>query len=133
MTDRLVPPYGDPPSQPFWAAAWKRVLMVQCCRDFGGHQFYPRPFCLACQSDDISWQAVNGTGRVYSMTEVHMAPGPEFMPPYYVAAVELDEGPRLVNNLIGSDRCIGDPVRVTWRDRDGAPPLPLFEKAGSAR
>ena len=45
-----------------------------------------------------------------------------------VAIVTLDEGPRLTTNLVGGDVEIGDRVRVTWRERAGLPPLPVFEK-----
>jgi uncharacterized OB-fold protein len=133
VSEKDQPAYGDPLSEPFWAAARRRQLVLQRCADCSGFQFYPRPFCLACQSDSVEWVPARGTGRVYSLTEVHMAPAPEFKPPYYVAVVELDEGPRLTTNLLGSNWQIGDGVQVAWRDRDGAPPLPLFEKAEPPR
>jgi hypothetical protein len=131
VTDRradpaTAPAYGDPLTAPFWEAAARGVLVVQRCRVCGRHQFYPRPYCLACQSDEVAWVAASGRGTVYSMTTVHMEIAPEFPPPYVVAIVELDEGPRLLTNIVGGPCRIGDRVRVTWRERDGAPPLPLF-------
>jgi hypothetical protein len=60
------------------------------------------------------------------MTTVHMQIAPEFEPPYVVAIVQLDEGPRLLTNVVGGRSRIGDRVRITWRDREGLPPLPLF-------
>jgi len=50
----------------------------------------------------------------------------EFEPPYVVAIVQLDEGPRLLTTVVGGRSRIGERVRLTWRDRDGAPPLPVF-------
>jgi hypothetical protein len=118
--------YGDPLSQPFWAAAARHELVVQRCAACGHHQFYPRPYCLKCESDRVEWVKARGTGTVYTMTVVHMAPAPGFAPPYVAAVVELDEGPRLTTNLVEGEFRIGDAVEVTWRARDGAPPVPVF-------
>ncbi len=120
------PPYGDPLTAPFWEAAGRRELVVQRCGSCGHHQFYPRPFCLACESPDVGWVRAAGTGTIYSMTTVHMQVAPEFEPPYVVAIVELDEGPRLMTNIIGGPARIGDRVRVAWRERAGLPPLTVF-------
>ncbi len=118
--------YGDALSAPFWEAARRHVLTVQRCASCGHHQFYPRPYCLACQSDDLTWVPVAGTGTIYSQTTVHIQIAPEFDPPYTVALVELDEGPRLLTQIEGAGAAIGDPVRVRWRARPDAPPLPVF-------
>jgi uncharacterized OB-fold protein len=50
-------------------------------------------------------------------------------PPYVVALVELDEGPRLLTLLEDQELEIGDTVLVSWRERSGAPPLPVFRRA----
>ena len=117
---------GDPLTAPFWAAAASGRLLVQRCAGCGGHQLYPRPFCIGCQSDDVEWVPAAGTGTVYTMTTVHMEVGPDLEPPYVVAVVELDEGPRLLTNLLDRDLRIGDRVRVGWRPRGGLPPFPVF-------
>lgn len=127
MTETLEQPYGDPLSQPFWDAALRGELALQRCRSCGAHQFYPRPYCLACNADGLEWVAASGRARVYSQTTVHVAAGPDFEAPYVVAVVELEEGPRLTTNLVGGACAIGDRVRVVWRERPGAPPLPVFE------
>ena len=67
------------------------------------------------------------------MTTVHLRVDPALEPPYVVAVVELDEGPRLATNLVGGRAPIGDRVRLAWRDRDGAPPLPVFDAAEARR
>lgn len=132
MTSPSFPDYGDPLSRPFWAAAERHELVMQRCEACRRMQFYPRPFCLACDHDRLSWTPVSGAGVVYSRTEIHMAPGPEFTPPYVLAVVQLNEGPRLVANLVNGTAAIGDPVRVAWRDRADGPPLPVFEPARRA-
>lgn len=121
MTEAPQTPYGDPLTWPFWEAAGRRQLVIQQCGECGRHQFYPRPFCLACYSDDVTWVTASGDATVYSQTTVHLTD-----PPYTVAVVELAEGPRLTTAIVGDAVSIGDPVRVQWQERDGLPPLPVF-------
>ena len=120
-------PSVDPTSARFWAEANERRLVVQKCRKCAKHQFYPRPFCTACESTSLDWVTVCGTGVIYSMTVTRVQVLPELSPPYVVALVDLDEGPRLLTNIIGGSCKIGDRVRLAWRSREGAPPLPVFE------
>ena len=123
--------YGDPVTRPFWAAAERHTLLVQRCQGCGHCQLYPRRFCLACDSEDVRWIEAAGTGTVYSATTVRVQIAPDHEPPYVVALVELDEGPRLLTNL-EDDAAIGERVEVAWRPREGAPPLPVFRRAGAA-
>lgn len=117
----------DPTHAEFWAAAEQRKLTIQRCSSCDHFQFYGRPFCLRCQSDAVRWVAARGTGVIYSQTRVHRTWVPEFTPPYIVALVELDEGVRMLTNIVNGEPAIGERVRVTWRARDGLPPLPVFE------
>ena len=125
--------YGDALTTPFWEGAREGRLLVQRCLGCGHRQFYPRPLCLECESLDVGWVEAAGTGSVYSLTTVHLAVTPELDPPYVVAVVELDEGPRLLTRLVDGEgnaladgASIGDRVVVSWHPREGAPPLPLF-------
>ncbi len=117
---------GDPISRPFWAGAERGELRIQRCADCGSHQFYPRPFCLSCDSSEVEWVTASGAGVVHSLTEVHIRILPELEPPYLVAVVELAEGPRLTTNIVDGPAAIGDRVRVRWRARADAPPVPVF-------
>jgi len=121
--------YGDPLTRPFWEAAGRRQLLIQRCSSCGSHQFYPRPFCISCESDGVQWVPAEGTGTVYTRTTVNVEIAPDLKPPYVVAVVELDEGPRLTTNLTDLELRIGDRVRVSWRDREDAPPFPVFGPA----
>jgi hypothetical protein len=120
--------YGDPLSAPFWAAADLEKLVLQQCRQCERWEHFPRPYCLACGSEDLNWNLVRGTGTVYSSTTVHMPIRDELEPPYAVGIVELDEGPRLLAGLSGLDVVIGDRVTVRWRHRPDGPPLPIFAR-----
>jgi len=121
---------GDPTTEAFWNACREGRLMVQRCAACGHHQFYPRPFCLACESRRVDWVAVEGRGTIYSITTVRLPVAPELPPPYQVAIVELAEGPRLLTNVEGQGARIGQAVTLTWRRRDPLPPLPVFATVG---
>ncbi len=127
VTEQSAARDSDALTSRFWEAAVERRLLVQQCADCGHYQFYPRPVCLACFSLNVRWVTAAGTGTVYSMTTVWIKVVAELEPPYTVAIVELDEGPRLTSNLISHDPRIGQRVRVAWREREGMPPLPIFE------
>lgn len=132
MTDEL-PPYGDALTAPFWAAARRNQLLVQRCADCEHCQLYPRRYCLNCGSGSLDWKVAAGTGTVYSSTTVWLETSPEFEPPYVVALVELDEGPRLLTNIVGETCAVGDRVEVGWRDRPDLPPVPIFTAATERR
>jgi uncharacterized OB-fold protein len=121
--------YGDPLTAPFWDAAERHELIIQRCKDCRHFQFYPRPFCLACDSEDLGWEIASGKGTIISQTTVSVEVTPEWKPPYVVAIVQLSEGPTLLTNIVNGECGIGDRVKVTWRKRLDAPPFPVFEPA----
>jgi uncharacterized OB-fold protein len=121
---------ADPTTAPFWRAAREHRLVLQRCRSCGRYQFYPRPFCLSCSDPELDWVEASGGATVYSKTTVRIPVIPDIEPPYVVAIVTLDEGPRLTTNLIGDVPEIGDRVSLTWRERADLPPLPVFRLAG---
>jgi uncharacterized OB-fold protein len=85
--------------------------------------------CPACHS--LDWEAVeaSGRGRVFSYVVAHHPPVPPFEYPNAIVLVELDEGTRLVSNLVGIDPSlvrIGMPVRVEFTRVEEGLVLPLF-------
>jgi hypothetical protein len=121
---------ADPTTEAFWTACEQHRLLVQHCKACGENQFYPRPFCLSCESNDLEWAETAGKGTIYSLTTIRMPVTPELPPPYLLALVDLDEGPRLLTNIVGVDTAtIGDRVELTWRARENLPPLPVFRPA----
>jgi uncharacterized OB-fold protein len=121
---------ADPTTQAFWQACIEHRLLIQHCTRCGKHQFYPRPFCLVCETTSLEWAEARGTGTIYSLTTVRVPVVDELKPPYLLALVDLDEGPRLLTNIDGHSARIGDRVLLSWRDRDGLPPLPIFKVNG---
>jgi uncharacterized protein len=125
-----APQFGDPTTAGFWEAASRRELVVQQCQKCGEHQFYPRPFCLHCNGTELKLVNVTGRGTVYALTTVHLKVHPDLEPPYAVAVVELDEGPRFVSQIVDGTAAIGDAVELAWRERPDKPPLPVFRPTG---
>ena len=71
---------------------------------------------------------MSGRGEIWSVTTVHVPVLPGLTPPYQVALVTLEEGPRLLAGIDGPACRIGDAVKVGWRARPDAPPLPVFHR-----
>ncbi len=132
MTDYPFSDHGaaDPTTEAYWAACAKRRLTVQACQDCGHHQHYPRPFCLSCQSSVLKLVAVGGGGVIYALTTMRLPVIAALQPPYHLALVDLEEGPRLLTNILcDTDQVprIGDSVVLDWREREAElPPLPVF-------
>lgn len=118
---------ADPTTEPFWQACIEHRLLIQTCHACGHHQFYPRPFCLNCELTLLGWVEAKGTGTIYSLTTVRLPVTGEVPPPYLLALVDLDEGPRLLTNIVGDHAAIGDRVSIAWRERGELPPLPVFK------
>jgi uncharacterized protein len=91
-----------PLTQPFWDACARGELHIQHCAACEQSFFPPRRFCPCCLGTDIEWRAATGRARLYSYLIQHRAaPGFTADVPYAVAVVELDEGPRMMANIVG--------------------------------
>lgn len=128
MADGLVPK-PVPETAPFWEAAKDDRLLIQRCRACGRHYFYPRPFCPHCTSDDVVWDEVSGRGRLMSYVINHR-PVPPADQAQVIALVELDEGVRLLTNIVDTapDPAalpLDAPVAVAFEPR-GEYKLPVF-------
>jgi uncharacterized OB-fold protein len=120
MTTRLAPSM-TPDTQFFWDALRDRKLLIQRCTDCGALRHPPRPMCPACRS--LGWDTVEAVGQAtVSSFVVPRHPEMPFMEhPYIVALVELDEGTKLVTNLVDvdlDDATIGMRVEVTYLECD---------------
>jgi uncharacterized protein len=128
-------PHPEPEAVEYWRAAHDGRLVVQQCERCGNHQLYGRDRCLLCRGP-VRWVEASGRGTVYSFTVIrqnYSRPFKEWMP-YVVALIDLDEGPRLMTNIVGcepEDVHIGMAVRASRFDvvsEDAG--LALFEPAG---
>ncbi|GIW40195.1 MAG: hypothetical protein KatS3mg076_0772 [Candidatus Binatia bacterium] len=128
-------PVPTPETKPFWEAAKQRVLLVQECETCGHRYFYPRPLCPRCFSSRVRWLRCSGRGRLHTFVVNHRPPKDFPLPaPYVIAIVELEEGPRMLTNLVGVDpdpktlRC-DMPVEVVFEDITEDIALPRFRPA----
>ena len=86
----------------YFAAAAQGRLELQRCAACAKVWFFPRPACVACGSSDYAWIRASGRGTVQSFSIVRRAPSPEFRDrlPYVVALIDLEDGPRMMTNIV---------------------------------
>lgn len=124
-------PGKDELSRPFWEAAKRHELVLQQCKKCGSYRYPAGLTCVECASGELKWRKVSGRGVVYTWTVFHRAYHPAFSDdvPYAVVAVELEEGPRMITNLLNcklTDIRIGLPVEVFFEDVSEEISLPKF-------
>ncbi len=136
MTNELAYPAPVPnaDSKPYWEAADREELLLRRCTACGTHHFPPRYLCPKCWSCELEWTKATGKGVVYSFTVMHRAPMPAFIKrvPYVVALIDLEEGPRMMANILGDDALetkVGDRVSVCFEERAGGLKLPQFKRS----
>jgi uncharacterized protein len=129
-------PQPDADSQPFWDAARAGRLLYQRCGACNLAYAYARPFCPRCWSEDVSWQEASGRATLYTWSVVHrndLPPFPERVP-YVAAVVDLEEGPRLMANLVDWEDGrleIGMALEVAFRQETDEITLPVFRAASA--
>ena len=117
----------------FWEGIKKHELVFQRCRECGTWLHPPRPACPNCRSLEKDWVPSSGKGTVYSWVTYRESPSPRFKVPYTVVLVELEEGVRLISNMVDvqpDEICIGMPVEVVFDDLTEELTLPKFRKVG---
>jgi uncharacterized OB-fold protein len=130
VSERFEPPVTYV-SAPFWEATQGRRLTVQRCANCERWIWYPRSACPGCLGEDLLWTEVSGQGSVYAVS-VHQRPGVAEMKdrvPYAVALVQLDEGVRMLTNVVRCDPesvQVGQRVSVAWEALSDGRHLPVF-------
>ena len=128
MSARLAPSMTAD-TQFFWDGAKEHRLLIQRCEGCGTLRHPPRPMCPSCRSLEWDTLEASGRGTVYSFVMPRHPQLPWFDDGYIVALVELEEGTRLVTNLVDvmpEAVHIGMPVRVRFDEFDGGLVLPMF-------
>jgi uncharacterized OB-fold protein len=131
-------PRPTPETLPYWEGARAGELRIQRCLDCQEFYFYPRPFCPRCFKDRVEWVRVSGRARLHSYVINHRpAPGFEEQAPYAIAVVELEEGVKLMSNIVGVENTpenlvLDMPLEVAFEEREGMC-IPVFRPAGGER
>ena len=125
-------PTVTPLTEPYWQGLADGELRHQVCGACG-HVWLPaREECPRCLSDQVSWTPSSGRGRIISWVMYHHASHPAFADrvPYNVAIVELEEGARLITNIVAdeSELAIERPVVLRIESESGVH-LPRFAPA----
>jgi uncharacterized OB-fold protein len=130
-------PQVSPEMAPFFEAARRHQLVVQRCSGCGALRFPARSICSTCLAREATWVPVSGRGTVFSFAIMHQAVHPGFAAetPYAVVVVEVDEGPRLLSNLVDCPTAevrIGQSVEVVFDDVTPDVTLPKFRPLASS-
>lgn len=129
-------PTPTPETAPYWEGTAGGELRIPRCRACGRAYFYPRPGCPHCGSTDVAWFTASGRARLHTYLISHRpAPGFADQVPYAIAVVELDEGPRMMANIVGVDNTpenlqLDMALEVAFEAR-GEHQVPVFRPAGS--
>ena len=134
---RPQPRFPEPDTAPFWEATKQHQLTYQICNACSAVVFYPRSHCTSCGGRDLEHNVSAGNGSVYTFSVIMQSRHPAFaeLGPYAVAYVDLDEGFRIMTNVVGvsdpvNDITCGMRVKLVWQDQgDGDISLPMFEPA----
>ena len=114
-------PHIDEEMRPWWEAAQRHELYIQKCRDCGDLRFHPRALCTNCLSARTEWVKCGGGGKIYTftVTNQNQAAGFREALPYVMAWVELNEGVKLLSNIVDcppQEVKIGMPVEAVFDD-----------------
>lgn len=126
-------PQPTPETQEYWDGLRRGELRIQRCNACGRGYFYPRPFCprAGCHSRDVEWITASGKGTLATYIITHRG-HPAFEAPYVIALVELEEGGRMMTNIVGLEDLepanlpVGAPVEIVFQPSEEDITLPMF-------
>lgn len=130
-------PRPTPETQHFWDGCKRGELILQRCKDTGKAYFPPRPFSPFTGSKNVETFKASGRGVLYSYIINHrQPPNFEMEAPYAIAVVQLDEGPRVMTNIVDCPQTpealqLDMPVEVVFQRLTDDVDLPLFRPAKS--
>jgi uncharacterized OB-fold protein len=118
-------------SEGFWEGVRRGELVAQCCSDCRRLRHYPQAMCPDCHSLAFEWTPLSGLGSIYSYTVAHRAFHPAWREhvPYVLATIELDEGVRMICDLLDVEPeavSIGQRVEVYFAKMPGQGMMPRF-------
>ena len=126
-------PVPDGISGPFYDGAREGKLMLQHCTGCDGWSFPVRERCPHCLAAKLEWRAASGRGTLYTFAVMHQVMNPGFASsvPYNVAQIDLEEGVRMVSNIVGTANSalrIGMELRVFFDDVGDNIRVPKFRR-----
>ena len=127
-------PRPTPETQAYWDATKEHRLLIQQCGDCNKHQFYPRPTCTQCNSENMNWVEAEGDATLVSWSVIGRAVSKAYADPNsaILALVKLTEGPNMMTNIVDcdpADLSIGDAVTVVFEDWTDEISMPKFKRS----
>ena len=115
----------------FWSKAAEGVLVVPRCSECNRTFWHPRPRCPHCGSERVEWIRGSGKGAIHTFTIVRQSGDPYFKTkvPYAVAMIDLDEGVRIMTNIVDTPLetlAVGMHVEVLFENAGVGVAIPLF-------
>jgi uncharacterized OB-fold protein len=134
MPSRPQPRFPEPNTKAYWEGVQQGKLTYQTCNDCKAVVFTPRIACTSCGSLTLTAQTSKGEGTVYTFSVVRQSRNPAFaeLGAYVLAYIDLDEGFRMLSNVVGvadpmNDVKVGQRVKVEFEKQDSGPyPIPVF-------
>lgn len=136
---RVLPapaPFVQPEVKPFWDGTAEGKLLLATCTECQEVIWYPRPWCPSCASTSVEWVPASGRGTIYSYTVNRrgVADMREYRDAgvYVLAYVELEEGPRIMTNIVDCDPDsvrVGQNVELVFHDTGQGTALARFRPA----
>jgi uncharacterized OB-fold protein len=129
-------PAPDERSAEFFSAAKEGRLLIKRCSNCGRYMAPQRDICDACTSEKLEWAQASGKGTIYSFVIMHQILHPGFRDegPYNVASIELEEGPRIISNIVGTPNGeirVGMKVEAVFEELAGGVSVPKFRVVGA--
>lgn len=122
-------------TSPFWDATTEGKLVLPRCVQCGTTIWYPKGFCPSCASSTVEWLPTSGAGTVYSFSVTRKGAGVwAEHSPYVIAYVELEEGPRVLTNIVNcpvDEVRIGMSVHVVFDPTEDGPAVYRFQPLAS--
>ncbi|MCR0985757.1 Zn-ribbon domain-containing OB-fold protein [Roseomonas populi] len=125
---RRVPPgpTPDPSTRAFWDAARDGKLLIGRNARTGRFHYPPRPIDPFDDEGEVELVPASGLGTIYTFSVMRTKV------PYVIAYVELEEGPRIMTNIVGCDIAalqVGQPVRLVFERSEDGQAIPMFTPA----
>jgi uncharacterized OB-fold protein len=126
-------PEFRPETKPYWEATKNHELVIPRSKTTGESFFYPRALSPGDDmTDDIEWVKSEGRGKVWTFSIHHMGPSKAYKgdPPYVVALIEMNEGVKMMSNVVDvdvNDVHVGMEVEVVFDDVTDEVTLPKFK------
>jgi uncharacterized OB-fold protein len=137
MADGRALPTPTPETEHYWNGAREGKLLLQKCKSCTKAYFPPRPFCPGCGCREVAIVESSGRASLYSYAIQHRAV-PGFAAPYAIAVVTLEEGPRMMTNIVDCPQTpealqLDMPLEVTFQQINETVTLPVFRPMGAGR